>query len=791
MAEQTKETIRQILDHFAKYINYDPAQKRFNLLSDNYTFYQAGKKMEMLISDYDQSGVLAAMYAKHTFLDVLKCKRMLLSDLIPALATENSQVMTDLQTTVDMYKDFESEGYKDAISSYMEDMNNLTMQVCKLSMIGERDPQTEESEFVNAVISAVNDLNKLRMDLYQKSDRPVAKIEKFTTRVLVFNRMADCILQLEQMPDAIYFCYIRQDDTANGYFAFMFKSNGNLFSVNDRVPEAYIGQHDHGRNGRWAEAHAGSMFPYDFIFSYSEHDYKGYASKYFIDDEQLEFSKMDPKAYSPILISMIILRNKFADKIIDQEPVYLTSLFHEDYKKEHPGTELAVLESSAIALRHSEYRCGIDPNKVVSDEYNKKFDIRTPGGFWTSLYGEGFKPDFTGLLSTARPYKQLEQWEIDNGKEQPKQTFHAEFVGTQKQMDMEVYRKIRIQLANYIKKQMEQELELWNISNLYGYVNERLKKSKDKFLDLVFRKQFISMHPECKHVFDTSDHDQTNKESTAQDPLIAFRPKFTEQKLMGQVQICTDKIYPHGGDTVLNTSRPIMPYMPIMDDKTKTKCTIYTILRLTDYAQIEYMIGEPLPRIYQGWDADNSTIWYNGNSLLQVTDAVGDLKSPLEELGFSPRIMMGFSKKTFQAEYESWMKRNGYESILEEDKKKAKWEKQAKKQAEQKRQNLPIPSFEESAVYAGCLSSARRYKNMQQIIDAAAELYKIFPEESITGYGIKSSDVAQIALSATTSIPVAGNVDRINSLIDRGWITVTRYRICGKLYAKLEKRLSH
>lgn len=80
---------------------------------------------------------------------------------------------------------------------------------------------------------------------------------------------------------------------------------------------------------------------------------------------------------------------------------------------------------------------------------------------------------------------------------------------------------------------------------------------------------------------------------------------------------------------------------------------------------------------------------------------------------------------------------------------------------------------------------------MQQIIDAAAELYKIFPEESITGYGIKSSDVAQIAPSATTSIPVAGNVDRINSLIDRGWITVTRYRICGKLYAKLEKKLSH
>ena len=65
-------TLNDILNHFAEYAKYDPDQKRFNLLSDNYKFHQAGKVMEMLISEYDPSGVLAVMYAKREFLNSLK-----------------------------------------------------------------------------------------------------------------------------------------------------------------------------------------------------------------------------------------------------------------------------------------------------------------------------------------------------------------------------------------------------------------------------------------------------------------------------------------------------------------------------------------------------------------------------------------------------------------------------------------------------------------------------------------------------------------------------------------------
>ena len=85
------------------------------------------------------------------------------------------------------------------------------------------------------------------------------------------------------------------------------------------------------------------------------------------------------------------------------------------------------------------------------------------------------------------------------------------------------------------------------------------------------------------------------------------------------------------------------------------------------------MIGEPLPRIYQGW----GTHCYNGNSILDVTDAVGDLRGILSSQVFSPIVTMGFSKKSFQKSYEEWMKIHGYESVLlkekEESEKRKDW----------------------------------------------------------------------------------------------------------------------
>lgn len=780
-------TLNDILNHFAEYAKYDPDQKRFNLLSDNYEFHQAGKVMEMLISEYDPSGVLAVMYAKREFLNSLK-KRVDLGSLIFAMAGDDPEYMDELQRILSMYRDFNSDAYKQAVTGYIDDMNTLIQQVSKMKLIGDRNSGMEEDEFISTIMQVSDDLKKLRLDLYQTSGRAVAKIEKFTPRVLVFERMADAILHLEQMPDAIYLCYIRQQNTADGYFAFVFKSNGNLFSLNDRVPEEYIGQHQYSRNGRWTEDHADSIFPYEFVFSYGEHDCKGYASKYFIDDEKLEFSQMGTAAYQPLLICMLILRNSYENKILDTEPVYLNSLFRDNFIGTHSDTELAILKNSPLALRHSEYQCGIDPGKVLTEEYNEKFHLHRIGAFWVKLYGDGFKPDFTDLLTIKKPRKLLKQWQIDNGKEQPEQEYYPEFIGTKDQMDREVYYKIRMQLAEYIQDRMKQEYAEWGSGKLYSYVADKLKASKEAFLDLVFQKHFLAKHPE--YIDDFAETDPESDRASNPDPLIALHPFVSKMDLVKQIQLEDNGSLVSFRSVILNNedtlTRIYRGYAPLKDDKTGKNCTLYASLSFTDYAQVEKMIGEPLPRIYQGW----GTHCYNGNSILDVTDAVGDLRGILSSQVFSPIVTMGFSKKSFQKSYEEWMKIHGYESVLLKEKEESEKKKEEKRLEELEKKKLPSVPFEESEAYKQCQGMAMEYKNMSEVLHAAKELYQFFPNASITEYshGTKNDDDRYV-YHVSTNIPERGNADKINTLVNLGWQKGRRSKRYDGMYIQMLKVL--
>ena len=159
-------TLNDILNHFAEYAKYDPDQKRFNLLSDNYKFHQAGKVMEMLISEYDPSGVLAVMYAKREFLNSLK-KRVDLGSLIFAMAGDDPEYMDELQRILSMYRDFNSDAYKQAVTGYIDDMNTLIQQVSKMKLIGDRNSGMEEDEFISTIMQVSDDLKKLRLDLYR------------------------------------------------------------------------------------------------------------------------------------------------------------------------------------------------------------------------------------------------------------------------------------------------------------------------------------------------------------------------------------------------------------------------------------------------------------------------------------------------------------------------------------------------------------------------------------------------------------------------------------------------
>lgn len=771
--------IKDILDHFARYTNYDPDQKTFNLLSDNYMFHSTGKKIETLLSEYDKSGVLAVMYAKNTFLESLKNKYIYLSKLIPALSVADAEFMEEINEIVSMYNDFESQEYLSAASQYIEDMNKLTEQVCKIKMIGERNIAGEESEFISSVISVIDDLTKIRMDVYHVSGHPVGKIEKFTTKIMIFERMADCILYLEKKPDAIYFCYIRQYNTAEGYFAYVLKSNGNLFSLNDRVAEEFIGQHSNSRNNRWAEDHADSIFPYNFIFHYDNYDYKGCATKYIIDDTKLDFSSMKSAAYRPILIAMILLRNKWNGAIIEQKPVYLTSMFHDAYIEEHPGTDLMVLNNSEIAVRHENYVCGINPDKILTGEYNKCFRFENNGNIWVKLYGDGFKPDYSNVLSLRKVVMPVKQdfWmsryayeELIKKEENKEAEYYGEFIGTQDIIDREVYRKLRQQLAKYIKDQMQHEFESWGMQKVYNYVNEKLKNKKEKFIEMIFRKKFLDEYPEYSSNLHHGKEGQLSKRTISR---------------LGCIEIKECKKIACGYSAVINRSGQGNIETQLYDDETGNGCTIYAILNFNDYIEIESMIEEKLPRIYQGW-YKSSDHYYNGNSILNAVDAVGEIKSVLYEHRFDPELIVGFSKNTFKHKYYDWMIKNGYSSLLDQLKEAKRQERKNKIEAEKEKKLLLQIPFEKSDVYKKMNDSIWKYENKEEIIKIVKKLYETIPDFKNPSY---SSYVGSSrATGLRIDIKVKGNKEKIHELLSCGW-TEGRKRRRDGLYVTLSKEI--
>ncbi|MCI7150572.1 hypothetical protein MSA92_12340 [bacterium] len=65
-------TYLDILEKWAIYCEYDREQTRFNLLSKNYVLHKVGKNIEMLLSEYDPSGMLAVIYTKMQFQALLQ-----------------------------------------------------------------------------------------------------------------------------------------------------------------------------------------------------------------------------------------------------------------------------------------------------------------------------------------------------------------------------------------------------------------------------------------------------------------------------------------------------------------------------------------------------------------------------------------------------------------------------------------------------------------------------------------------------------------------------------------------
>ena len=484
-------TTKEILEYWTEFTKYDPNQTSFNLFSKEYLYHKISKEMTSVM-EYDPSGVIAVLYAKNFFMQFCKEIKVFIFDLW-------SDSGLDLSEEKKMWDIFVSEDVTVMEKWFLDAINAIVSKVIGAKQVGNRNLEKERTALFDSISSVTEELTQCKTSLYLKGG-PIQKIQNFSTTIHVFDRLAECLLALEQAADGMYLCYIDCGGSADGYFGFFIKSNGTILSVSERVDEAFPGQHRTSRNGRWSENKKYNLFPYNFIFSFSDHDYLGYAKNHILDNNKTAFSNLEPEAYIPLILAMVMISNKFCGVDTSHMPVMLVdSLFQHNIDTALPGSRALVVPSnSKLAIANRDYAPNINTRDILNTEMAKKLSdakrpyyergtLETSENIFVKLYGQGFELDSSKLLLSDPHLKML----TEEGREKTHLLPNAEFVGSADRMELIAYMQGRQQLADYIREQMMTEylaaggakgIEEWWLKAVQEHKNDMFNLCVQKYL---------------------------------------------------------------------------------------------------------------------------------------------------------------------------------------------------------------------------------------------------------------------------------------------------------------------
>lgn len=593
-----------ILNKWANYTEYDANQTRFDLLSINYHWHKIGKVIEKILENYDGTGMLACLYAKKEFEDAMKECKTSLWDLI----TESK----DYDEEKAIYAMFNSDVLKQAELNFYNILNELYGRITQGKMIG--NTPDNSNKIMKALEDVVENFGKCHIELLKKSGR-IEDVTNIDINLHIFNTYAECILCVEQQADGMYFCLIRAENSAHCFFAIIIKENGTILSCNDRIDEAYIGNLTNARNGRWTESKADKIFPYDLVFSYDGHDYKGYATEYNLNEDKMQNSTiamydLGIEGFFPIMVAMILLVYKVKGKELDYQIRYIDSLL--PYNTEIiVKNELMVIGTSEIVESHKQVNLSFEEQKLLNGEYAKEFTEQgqyfEKGSFhnknieMVQLWGQGFKIDWNAL-------HQKNNVKCLADKNRDKNVYIAEYVGSEQRIRMQVYKEIREQLAEYMRDRIYEEyVAFGKVDAVKDWYRKAIEQNKDLLFQL--------MNEYC-------DRKEAGKEKNTFGGNWYKTNGLTIDLLIGEKHPDYTVSYGdyYGMYTGYNNK--------YMDKVNHKECSVWLIIKPQNHEELELLTGQEVPKILKYWKVHGHDS--TGNSNLDATDATDNVGTPFE-----------------------------------------------------------------------------------------------------------------------------------------------------------------
>lgn len=604
-----------VLEKWAVFTNYDAGQTCFNRANWEYETHRLTETISHITDVYDNSGLLAVIAVKKLFDRILRESRVTLFE-----AVTNRE---GLNNYIEMQEALNSKDITVAENNYCEKIRNFIGMIIGEVLLGKFDEKDFNKKVFGATPDIISTLDKCNVEFYKKGGA-IENITLLPTGINVFPSLAECVISLSDASDGMYLCYIDVFQSADSYFGFFIKSNGNIFSFNDRADEAFKGQHCNSRNGRWSEKKADAVFPYSFIFEYGDYDYKGYSHSYKIDENRLSLYSMETDALISLAVSMMLLSNRIRNiNVSEYKPVYIDSLLKNNMHLLGNGKhELAVIEKNEIVQRTNAINLAFNYDMIMSGEALSEFterdacvDSKNKGQIFVDLYGNGFVFD-ADLLSTQKLLGEMPTHDL-YGK--IKNRYIPEFIGSEGRLRAQAYCEIRKQLAGYIREKMYEEyISFGKMPAVDKWFTELLDANTEKIKRLAVKGYMWAKEAEKKYI----ERGECLSEIPDTYTLENNEERYSITVLLNTKNTPNYKYRPY---YLINKHDNYQTKAYDMD--TGAVCSIFCVFCPEDYIGLENLFGD-VPKIVKGWkNSENRTY---GNPLLDMTDAVEGINAPFE-----------------------------------------------------------------------------------------------------------------------------------------------------------------
>lgn len=576
------------------------------------------KEISKFANAYDDTGELTLLYLAS------ECREYIDDTIVPVgAALANPGI---LKPYVDLKALIDSPLVKESRQNMVDQLSSIISAISGKKLIGDGHAVGDELE--KAVYALFKCFRKLHFEVYMNSGRAIDSFDRFSSSVQVCNSLAEMLLRLEGSPDGIYVGYVSNPGTLDGWFGFFCKSNGNMFSYNERIDEVYVGQHRLLRNGRYAEDKAFDLFPYELCEFSDERDYKGYSKEVTIGSNRRLFDMKDFSIFVRTVLSMAVISRKHAGRALKGKAVVVDSLLpanlamlggHTKGTKAPVKWEGSQLVKAATSFKPPQF----EEEKVLRGFYDKEFcndNNRSDTGWFYGInqdivdaYGDGFKINRKQVLESNSSRRLIG----DGDTEQ-------EFIGPPSRFRLRAYMEVRRQLANHVCDKLYGDFDKFGgVDKIGQWYAERLAERMEKVLSRCAYVYGQWMNDKEKTCVEYGESEVQNLESSFR--AINHPPYVKISKR------------PFWADVSLSEYVDRKYICPVFH----CAASLYFRFEFSTYRQVKEFLGCELPKFCVGWRAHPE---YNGNSLLNVTDPVGDIVHPLYG-HFDFSFSIGLSKR--------------------------------------------------------------------------------------------------------------------------------------------------